>query len=564
MNHDLIISGGTVIDGTGADGVRADVAVDGGRITRVGDLSGERAARTVDATGKIVTPGFVDLHTHLDAQIGWDPEMRPSSYHGVTTALIGNCGVTFAPCAEANRRYLAELMQSVEDIDADAIMDGLPWNWTSYGQYLDAVQSLKPALNVVGLAGHSAIRFEVMGDKSCDEGVQPDDRELERIVDLVKESVAEGAAGFSTSRFLLHFVPDGRLTPGTWADARETEAIQQAVVDAGGRGALFQAAPDLHKRYRIECEMFERGAEIGCQVLFSGGTGTERDGGVASWREFLERNNEAGNRITSLCHTRPSGSFFGLAQQAFLGTPAWQALMKLPTLADRVDALRDPKTREVLISEAKEAGGFGPVASILHPLGMDEHPDFDLDDKASLQKLADEAGVDPVEIYVERLLESEGRELWNLWAFGNALQNQWKYMQLPHVVPMLGDAGAHVGQFTDADSPTFLLSELTRRRGIYALPEAIHRITAQSARVLGLVERGEIREGWHADINVIDFEALASCHPEYVNDFPHGGGRLIIKSRGYDATIVAGRVVIANGQFTGDRPGQVIREFIRG
>ncbi len=395
MNHDLIISGGTVIDGTGADGVRADVAVGGGRITRVGDLSGERAARTVDATGKIVTPGFVDLHTHLDAQIGWDPEMRPSSYHGVTTALIGNCGVTFAPCAEANRRYLAELMQSVEDIDADAIMDGLPWNWTSYGQYLDAVQSLKPALNVVGLAGHSAIRFEVMGDKSCDEGVQPDDRELERIVDLVKESVAEGAAGFSTSRFLLHFVPDGRLTPGTWADARETEAIQQAVVDAGGRGALFQAAPDLHKRYRIDCEMFERGAEIGCQVLFSGGTGTERDGGVASWREFLERNNEAGNRITSLCHTRPSGSFFGLAQQAFLGTPAWQALMKLPTLADRVDALRDPKTREVLISEAKEAGGFGPVASILHPLGMDEHPDFDLDDKASLQKLADEAGVDP-------------------------------------------------------------------------------------------------------------------------------------------------------------------------
>jgi len=564
MVHELIISGGTVIDGTGTDGTRADVAVDRGRITRVGDLSGERAARTIDATGKIVTPGFVDLHTHLDAQVGWDPEMRPSSYHGVTTALIGNCGVTFAPCSEANRRYLAELMQSVEDIDADAIMDGLPWNWTSYGQYLDAVQSLKPALNVVGLVGHSAIRFEVMGDKSCDHGVQADDRELERIVQLVKESVAEGAAGFSTSRFLLHSVPDGRLTPGTWADARETQAIQQAVVDAGGRGGLFQVAPDLFSRFKSEREMFEQGAKIGCQVLFSGGVVAEGDGGVARWSEFLERNNEAGNRISSLCHARPSGSFFGLARQPLLSTPAWQALMALPTIADRVDALRDSGTRETLISEAKAAGGFGHVARKLHPLGMDECPDFDLDDRGSIEQLAQETGSDPVEIYVARLLQSEGREFLNLWAFGDAVRNQWKYMENPYVIPMLGDAGAHVGLFTDADSPTFLLSELTRRRGIFALPEAIHRITARSARILGLVERGEIREGWHADINVIDFEALASCHPEYVNDFPHGGGRLIIRSRGYDATIVAGRVVIANGQFTGDRPGQVIREFIRG
>jgi N-acyl-D-amino-acid deacylase len=563
VSHDLIISGGTVIDGTGADGVRADVAVDGGRITRVGDLAGERAAETIDATGKIVTPGFVDLHTHLDAQIGWDPEMRPSSYHGVTTALMGNCGVTFAPCGEANRRYLAELMEAVEDIDADAIMDGLPWNWTSFGEYLDSVQSLKPALNVVGLVGHSAIRFEAMGDKSCDEGVQPDDREHERIVDLVKESVAGGAAGFSSSRFLGHKVPDGRLTPGTWADARETEAIQQAVVDAGGRGGLFQVAPDLHTRIRIEREMFERGAEIGCQVLFSGGVGAEGDGGVSRWQEFLERNNEAGNRITSLCHTRPSGSFFGLAQEAFLSTPAWQALMKLPTLEDRLDALRDPKTREKLISEAKAAGGFGHVARIIHPLGMGEYPDFDLDDKASLQSLADEAGKDPVDVYVERLLESEGREFTNLWAFGGSLENQWKYMQLPHVVPMLGDAGAHVGQFTDADSPTFLLSELTRERGVYTLAEAVHRITGQSAQVLGLDKRGEIRVGWHADLNVLDYEALGSCHPEYVNDFPHNGGRLVVKSRGYDATIVAGHMVIANGQFTGNRPGQVIREFVR-
>ena len=563
MPHELIISGGTLVDGTGADARSADVAVDQGRISRIGDLAGEEAGQKIDASGKLVTPGFVDLHTHLDAQIGWDPEMRPSSYHGVTTALIGNCGVTFAPVGDGKARYLAELMEAVEDIAADAIMDGLPWNWNSYGEYLDTVQSLRPTLNVVGLAGHSAIRFEAMGDKSCDEGVQADDQELARIVELVKESVSEGAAGFSTSRFLGHRVPDGRLTPGTWADPRETQAIQQAVVDAGGRGGLFQVAPDMRTRYDIEREMFETGASIGCQVLFSGGAGPDADA-VTRWEEFLQRNNEAGNRITSICHTRPSGSFFGLAQQARLATPAWRELMKLPTIADRVQAMRDPETRATLISEAKEAGGFGETAAILHPLGMGDYPDFDLDRKSSLQQLADIAGKDPVDIYVERLLESEGRELWNLWAFGGALENQWKYMQLPYVVPMLGDAGAHVGQFTDADSPTFLLAELTRDRGVYTLPEAVHRISGKSAEVLGLKQRGEIREGWHADINVIDYDELGSCHPEYVNDFPHNGGRLVVKSKGYDATLVAGQVVIEQGQYTGNRPGEVIREFHRG
>ncbi len=563
MSHSMIISGGTLVDGTGAEPRKADVAVDDGVISRVGDLSEAEAERTIDATGKLVTPGFVDLHTHLDAQIGWDPEMRPSSYHGVTTALIGNCGVTFAPCAEDNRSYLAKLMEAVEDIAADAIMDGLPWNWTSFGEYLDSLQTLRPALNVVGMCGHSAIRFEAMGDKSCDEGVQADERELKRIVELVEESVEGGAVGFSTSRFLGHRVPDGRLTPGTWADERETTAIQKAVVEAGGRGGLFQAAPDMRTRYEIERQMFETGAELGCQVLFSGGTGPQGDGGVSSWEDFLGRNNEAGRRITSICHTRPSGSFFGLAQQAFLRTPAWAELMKLPSIAERVAEMKKPEVREKLISEAIENGGFGQTARILHPMGFGDYPDYDLENQKNLQKLADEAGKDPVEVYVDRLIESEGKELWNLWAFGGALQNQWNYMRLPYVIPMLGDAGAHVGQFTDADSPTFLLGELTRDRGVYTVQEAVHRISGQSAEVLGLKKRGEVREGWHADLNVIDYDELKSCHPEYVNDFPHNGGRLVVKSKGYDATIVAGQVVIENGEYTGNRPGEVIRDFIR-
>ena len=566
MSHEMIISGGTVIDGSGAEGVKADIAIDNGKITRIGDLSDKQAAKNIDATGKVVTPGFVDLHTHLDAQVGWDPQMSSSSYHGVTTALIGNCGVTFAPVSKKNHRYLAELMEAVEDVSADAIMQGLPWTWESYGEYLDSIESLKPALNVVGLVGHSAVRFEAMGDKSMDEEVQPDDRELAHITQMVKQSMEEGAVGFSTSRFLQHTVPDGRCTPGTWADLRETQAIQQAIVEGGGTGSLFQSANDMATRFETEKEMFRQGTELGCQVLFSGGTGPQGDGGVSHWQKFFEEQNQGGKRLASICHTRPSGAFFGLAQLSpFTRTQdSWKELMALPTIADRVEALRNPITREKLIKDGITEGSLKDIAHMLHPFGLESKPNVDFERKQSLQQLADEAGKDVVEVYVERLLESEGKEFFNFWMFGGNLENQWNYMRLPHVVPMLGDAGAHVGFFTDTDSPTILLSELTRKQGVYTLPEAVHRISGKSAEILGLKERGLLKEGWHADINVIDYENLSSCQPEYVNDLPLDGGRFIVKSKGYDATIVAGKVVVENCEYTDATPGTVIRDFIRG
>jgi len=563
MDHELIIRGGTVIDGTGAPGERADIAVDNGRITRIGDLGDAQAARTLDATGRIVTPGFVDLHTHLDAQVGWDPLLRSSCYHGVTTAVIGNCGVTFAPVSPQNRAKLAKLMEAVEDIAADAIIDGLPWDWTSYGGYLDSLQSLRPALNLVGLVGHSSIRYEAMGERSMDEHAQPNDEELAAIVRMVRESVAEGAVGFSTSRFLGHKVPDGRLTPGTFADLRETSAIQRAVVEGGGAGGLFQSANDFATRYETELLMFEQAADAGCQVVFSGGAGASGDGGVTRMQEFLDRNNAVGRRITSICHTRPSGSLFGLAKLCPFSTPAWKALMALPTLAERMTVLRDPARQAQLLAEAKEAG-FRINPAMLHPLGHGDTPDYDLDRRGSLAQIAAAAGRDPVDVFVDRMLESDGRELFNFWMFGAALENQWRFMQMKHCVPMLADTGAHVGFLIDADSPTFLLAELTRNRGVYTLPEAVHRITGQSAAVLGLRQRGELRVGWHADLNVIDYDNLATCHPEFVNDFPHNGGRFIVRSRGYDATIVGGRIVTEHGHHTGQRPGRVIREFRRG
>ena len=566
MEHDLMITGGTVIDGTGTAPVKADLAVKDGRISRIGDLAGDTAAETIDATDKIVTPGFVDLHTHLDAQIGWDPMMTSTSYHGVTTAMIGNCGVTFAPCGPKNRRYLAELMESVEDIAADAIMDGLPWDWTSYGEYLDSVQALNPALNVVGLVGHSSVRYEAMGDKSMDEGVQPDDAELEYMAKMVRESMEAGAVGFSTSRFLQHKVPDGRCTPGTWADLRETKAIQEAVIAGGGVGAMFQSANDMATRFETELEMFRDAMDMGCQVLFSGGTGAQGDGGVGHWRKFLEEGNQDGKRIASICHTRPSGAFFGLAQLSPFTrkSAAWRELMALPTIADRVAHMKKEDVRKTLIADGIEAGDLKQMAHMLHPFGHGEVPDLDFDRKSSLAQLAEAEGKDPVEIYIDRLIASEGREYFNLWMFGGNLENQWNYMRLPHVVPMLGDAGAHVGFFTDTDSPTVLLSELTRNRGVYTLEDAIHRITGKSAEIIGLKERGNLTEGWHADINVIDYDNLSTHHAEYVNDFPHGGGRFTVKSTGYDATIVAGEVVVRNCNHTGNRPGEVIREFHRG
>ena len=566
MNYDLIIAGGTIVDGTGSAPYKGDVAIRDGKIAKIGDLNNDSAGKTIDAAGQTVTPGFVDLHTHLDAQVGWDPELTSSSYHGVTTALIGNCGVGFAPVSEQNRQYMAKLMESVEDIAAEAILDGLPWNWTNYGGYLDSVESLKPALNIVGLVGHSAIRFEAMGDKSMDKDVQADDRELADIVRMVKESVEAGAVGFSTSRFIPHTVPDGRCTPGTWADLRETGAIQQGVIEAGGVGALFQSANDFQTRYETELKMFEQGAEAGCQILFSGGTGPQGDGGVSRWRDFFHQHNQGGKRVSGVCHTRPSGAFFGLAQLSPFTkeSKAWSDLMALPTVSDRVDALRHQETRMRLIKEGKAIGHFSKMAHMLHAFGMDETPDLDFERKSSLQQLADAAGCDPVEMYVDRLVASEGRELFNYWACGGALENQWKYMQLDHVIPMLGDAGAHVGIFTDTDSPTVLLSELTRKHKVYSLPEAIHKITQQSADVLGLKDRGVLKEGYVADINVIDYDRLATHHPEYVHDFPHGGGRYIVKSTGYTATLVAGQVVVENCQHTGNRPGQVIREFERG
>ncbi|MCU0269798.1 MAG: amidohydrolase family protein [Acidimicrobiales bacterium] len=563
MAHDLIIRHGTVIDGTGAAAVRADVAVDGDRISAVGDLAEGTAAREIDATGLVVTPGFVDLHTHLDAQVGWDPFLTSSSWQGVTTALLGNCGVSFAPVAPDAHGYLAELMESVEDIPRDAILSGLPWDWRTYPEYLDSVQRLAPALNVVGLVGHCAVRYEVMGERSMSDEAPTAD-ELARMRDLAAASVAGGAVGFSTSRILLHVVPDGRKVPGTYARLDEYLAIAAGMNDAGG--GLFQVVNDFETRAGEEFGLLAAMAEHAGDVLFAMGPGNDEQGDlgvVELWDRFLTDTRARAGRITGYTMTRPSGTLMGLLQVPPVRGPRWKALMSRPTVEERLAGLRDDVTRAELVEEGHRKGLWYDPRHI-HPLGDAETPDFHVERGPSLADLAEAAGVHPVEVVIDRLLASEGRELFNVWFFHRNRPALGELLRLDAVYPGAGDAGAHAGQICDADAPTHYLAYWCRERGMVDLPEAVHRLTGKAAAVLGLVERGTITVGHHADLNVFDPLRLQPGYPTYRNDLPGGAGRLCVGARGYAATLVNGVVVTEEGVNTGARPGRVLREFARG
>ena len=559
MAHDLIIRNGNIVDGTGADAYRADIAIDGDRITAIGDLSAETARRELDAAGRVVSPGFVDLHTHLDAQVAWDPLMTSSSWHGVTTVLMGNCGVTFAPVRSEDKVFLAEMMESVEDVPRDAILDGLPWDWETYPQYLDSVARMRPAVNVVGMVGHCAVRYNVMGERSLGDTPATAD-ELSRMRDIAEESVAGGAVGFSTSRILLHVVPDGRYVPGTLAPLDEYLAIADGM-NAGG-GGLFQAVNDFATKSEHEIVLLREMARACGDVLFSGGAGNGGNSGVDMFGAFLEDTNANVGRITLATQTRPSGSLCGLAQIAPVKGKRWKALMALPTLEDRVAALKDPATRAELEEEGRTKGMWYDPNQI-YPLGTGPSPDYSETGGTSIAQHAAALGVHPVEFVIDRLIASDGHELFNTWFFSRNVEGLAQLLTFDNVYPGLADTGAHAGQICDADMSTHYLSYWHRTRKIATLPDAVRRLTALPAGVLGLVDRGTLEVGKFADINVFDVDALESEHPRFENDFPGGAGRLKIGARGYAATLVNGAIITEQGSNTGERPGRVIREFSR-
>jgi len=560
--HDILIRGGTVVDGTGAPGRVADVAIDGDRVAAVGRDLGP-ARRTLDAEGRLVTPGFVDLHTHLDAQLAWDPLATSSCWHGVTSVVMGNCGVTFAPVRSGDHRWLAELMESVEDIPADTILSGLPWDWESYGGYLDSLARRPLGVNAGGMVGHCALRWYAMGERSVDPDATPSGEELATMCRLVEEAVAAGALGFSTSRTLRHRTPEGQHVPGTWAPPEELCALAGAV-GRQGRGVIgvsprFDGEGPAVPRVESELAWMEQASRTSGRPLTFNLTQTVEQG--EHWRRALELAAEAngrGARIRPQTTSRGIGVLFSLAHMTpFDRTPAWMAL-RGRTLAEKLAAMRDPEGRRSLLADP-EAGPSRRTLERFLVLRPERGARYEPDPAGSLAAEAERRGLPPVAAYLELCLETEGRVILNWPVLNHDFGAIAEMLTTPVVMMGLADSGAHVGQILDASQPTFYLSYWVKERGLVPLEEGIRRITSDTASFAGLPDRGVLRPGAFADVNVVDWDTLSLPLPEYVHDLPGGAGRFVQRAHGFEATLVNGRVFMEKGVHTGELPGTVLR-----
>jgi len=543
MAHDIVIRGGLIVDGSGREGFLGDLAIDNGLISAIGDVPG-KGRQEIDAKDHVVSPGFVDLHTHLDAQIGWDPDLTPVSWHGVTTALMGNCGLTFAPCKPADRSLLASMMETVEDIPAHAILSGLPWTWEDYGGYLDALDGIKPGINIGGLIGHSAVRFNVMGDRSFADQATP--AEVQEMCDIVATAMDCGALGFSTNRYEPHKAPDGRSIPGTFADPSELIAIAQVV---GARGGVMQAvgaSPDFLKAISDEGH---------CRVLFSWGVGDQKGAG-ANGASYLD--SMIGDRdMTAITQVRGTGSMFGLQGQLPFRGETWSKVRRMK-LAERFEAINTPETFAKLVEEGASTDKWDGLKDIYY-LGVSETPNYTAETGDNVLRMMAGSGETFAEIFLRVAKETQGKGLFNFRMFCKDLVELGDLFKSDHIFPSLGDAGAHVSQIMDADWTTFVLAYWIRDRKLYSLGEGIRRMTSGPARVMGLQDRGVLEVGKRADINVFDLAKVTQLQPEIVHDFPGGAPRFIQRAKGYRATLVNGQVNILNDAHTGTRAGTVIR-----
>jgi N-acyl-D-amino-acid deacylase len=556
MTHDILIRNGMIADGTGADPTPGDIAIDGDTITAVGNVDGD-GAEVIDAEGCLVTPGFVDLHTHLDAQIGWDPMLTPISWHGVTTALLGNCGVAFAPCKPEDRETIAAMMESVEDIPRDAILSGLPWSWEHYGGYLDALESMNPAINVAGMVGHCALRYYVMGDRSITD--QPTAEELDQIVRLAGDSVRAGAVGFSTNRFLGHYMPDGRHVPGTHAAHDEVVAIAEAV---GGAGGMMQNVCNFGGDFTGEAELLRKEAHH-ARVLFSTTAG-DRDTSGQKVKAMVEALNADGLDANTISVPRSTGGIVGLACGLPWTSGAWQELSAmLPEV--RLEAIRNVDFANRLIEEAKAIPPEGRPGTPVRPardlfwMGDGPYPDYLCGPEQSLAALAEAAGEHPAETFLRMSKDSNGKTLFTHRMFNKNLKAVRNLFNSEYVLPSLGDAGAHVSQVMDSGWATFVLRHWCRDEGMYSVGDAVRRITSAPARIIGLDDRGVLAAGKRADINVFSLDRLAERMPEIVHDFPGGAPRFIQRGEGYQATICNGIITLRDDELTGARGGRVLR-----
>lgn len=559
MKFDLVIRNGTLVDGTGAAPTRGDIAVKGDTIVAIGTVEG-RGAQEIDAEGHVATPGFIDLHTHLDAQVGWDPLLRPLSYHGVTTALMGNCGVTFAPCRPADHALLASMMESVEDIPRAAILGGLPWDWESYGEYLDSIARLQPAINLAGLVGHSAARFYVMGERAIDQPPSAD--ELAGMASVVRASIRDGAFGCSINRLHGHAMPDGRDIPGTDAGEDEIIAIAEAIRAEGG---LLQTIPNYAGNLPQELKLLQTMGRHAGRLLWSSPIAASA-GALPFFGGYVDTIRAEGVEVTGLSSPRSGGFISGISAEVFIElTPegeSWKAL-KAMAFDARLAAIRDEAFRARLIADGEARKGYLQRAAVTYPLGSGVAPDWMPPPSESLLARSEASGRSPIALWLDAMLESDGRALFLIRTHNQDFAAMRELMKWDWILPGLGDAGAHVSISMDSAFSTLMLAHWVRREGLFTLEEAVQRLTGMAARTLGLNDRGVLAVGKRADINVIDMDRIAERQPQMLYEFPGGAPHLSQRAVGYRATVCNGVVILRDDEHTGARPGRVLRHAAR-
>ena len=573
--HDLVIRGGTVVDGTGAPARTADVAVEGGTVVEVGRVDGP-GREELAADGLIVTPGFVDIHTHFDGQVTWDDDLTPSCWHGVTTAILGNCGVGFAPVRPGGEDELIELMEGVEDIPGSALSEGIRWEWETFPEYLDALAGRRLALDVGTHVPHSAVRAYVMGQRALDDAT-PDD--LEHMCAAVRAGLEAGALGFSTGRTLGHRDVHGKAVPGTFAPEDELAALLGVMDDVGA--GVFQVVPagvggeitgDVAGAMEQELEWIVRRGEAASRpITFLVMERPEID----HWRPWFDAARAANARGANLrpqVGNRCFGVLMGLQSKLnpFKYRPTYRDELAHLPLPERVRRMRDPEVRARILAEEPEFTGpflmdqIGRRA-LDHLYALGDSLEYEPAPDTSIRSIATRRGVDPWEVAYDAMLADDGREflLWPLLNYGGgSYDGLLAMMEDPISVQGLGDSGAHVSLVCDASVNTYMLSHWvqhrTRGRRL-GLEHAVHRLTADPAALYGLGDRGALVPGRRADLNVIDLDGLRLHRPEQLHDLPGGAGRLVQRAAGYVATYVAGTRTIADDERTGELPGRLVR-----
>ena len=561
--HDIVIRGGTVVDGTGSEPFEADVAIDGEVITEVGTVA-DAGRREIDATGLLVLPGWVDVHTHYDGQATWDAELAPSSWHGVTTAIFGNCSVGFAPVAPGGEDFLINLMEGVEDIPGSVLAEGIDFTWESFPEYLDVLASTNRSIDIGAQVPHAALRVYVMGERGADHTERPTPDEIAEMGRLAVEGIRAGAFGFTTSRTKAHRTADGRPTPSLTADADELVGIAEAMgaADVGVlQGISDFGAPE-------ELALLRRLAEVSGRPLSFSLAQVDHDPGY--WRSVLDelaRANADGVRMRAQVAARPIGVLFGLegSVDPLRVFPSYGELADLP-IDERVAELRRPEVRERILSETPDPALAAFLGRALgRTFALSDPPDYEPPAEQSVGAQAERLGMSPWEVVYDLLLADDGHALlyhpFQNYADGD-LEPLREMLTDPNTIPGLSDGGAHVGTICDASFPTYLLTHWARDRDRgprIDLSEIVHRQTQATAEAVGLDDRGVVAPGYRADLNLVDLDALKISPPRIIHDLPTGGKRLVQLVDGYRHTLVAGTETMTDGTWTGATPGRLVR-----